>query len=808
MSYDFSIIIPYYNKRYELDLVLMALACQEYNIERFEIIIVDDGSEQNIEDIIVYYQSTYSLVINYIRRPHTGNRGQLRNIGAEQSKAARLIFLDSDMVAESSMLKAFAAALDESSKTISLGCRNLLFPYDKEKIDRYTVKDHFEIFKSLPSKKDERTTYNILEQEYGLHYTGGWQICFSSCLCMQKQEFVTAGFFDEIFSRNWGAEDVELGYRLHRNGCYFKMNYQVMCHHLYHGSNVRANILSLRKNYKLFMQKHRHWEVELFTREYMIWAKDTIAIEQKILAHRHLIEALPNSQEAVALLPDNTLLVGITDPVLLNSERVTAAFIPHSPLIHPKIENIIGYLSGSSDKQFTFALVSARYADVDEGLFKVLTDELERITKNYIVVAKEENLLQVLMTGKLPAKKKKERHLLFSLSNDNFQDLDKNNMLNLSIAMHALGIKTGIQHAFDPLNFIDINNGYAPFSNKQKLDTLVRLKAHSYNFFGEDVPHIMDYMAVINLQRSMEKKVLWYNKLFLNKSDFYDVIIKEAADIFFRRPGDMDEFSSFARKHYIPVGVDKEKISRIKNASVMKNDAFTFLFTDQIVDDYSNLDMLTAVFHRLFANDNSVRLKIITSGPFYPSKQHLESLRADSHRHLLEKFYELQRLSNRDYLEMLKHRYSAAENILFMEKDLTDEEYSDEIYKCDCFLHLNSKMFIFPYVLESIAFGKRPVIPADNRYAGYFTEQEYFGVQTDRISALFGAYPLWCLKTDMLPPESYKGINQIEETSLEETLLYITRHRNEIMIDPITVSRFLDEFDWKSIGEKVRQAIL
>ena len=109
MSYDFSIIIPYYNKRYELDLVLMALACQEYNIERFEIIIVDDGSEQNIEDIIVYYQSTYSLVINYIRRPHTGNRGQLRNIGAEQSKAARLIFLDSDMVAESSMLKAFAA---------------------------------------------------------------------------------------------------------------------------------------------------------------------------------------------------------------------------------------------------------------------------------------------------------------------------------------------------------------------------------------------------------------------------------------------------------------------------------------------------------------------------------------------------------------------------------------------------------------------------------------------------------------------------------------------------------------------------
>lgn len=808
MNYDFSIIIPYYNKRYELDLMLMALACQEYSIERFEIIIVDDGSEQNIEDIIVYYQSNYSLAINYIRRPHTGNRGQLRNIGAGQSKAARLIFLDSDMVAESSMLKAFAAALDESSKTISLGCRNLLFPYDNDKIDRNTIKDHFEIFKSLPSKKDERTTYIILEREYGLSYTGGWQICFSSCLCMQKQEFITAGFFDEIFSRNWGAEDVELGYRLHRNGCHFKMNYQVMCHHLYHGSNVRANILSLRKNYSLFMQKHRYWEIELFTREYMIWAKDTIAIEQKIINRRHLIEALTNSREAVALLPVNTLLVGITDPVLLNSERITAAFVPHSPLTHPKLENIIGFLSGSRDKQFAFALVSARYADVDQGLFKVLTDELERITENYIVVSAEDDLLQVLMTGKIPAKKKKEQYLLFSLSNDNFQDPDKNNMLNLSLAMHALGIKTGIQHGFDPLNFIDINYGYAPFNNKQKLDTLVQLKAHSYNFFGEDVPHIMDQMAVINLQRSMEKKILWYNKLFLNKSDFHEVLIKEAADIFFRRTDDMDEFSSFSRKHYIPVGVDKEKISRIKSASVMKNDAFTFLFTDQIMDDYSNLGTLTAVFHRLFAGNNSVHLKIIASGPFYPAKQHMDLLRADSHRHLLEKFYSLQRLSIGDYLNKLKQKYITAENIIIMEKDLTDEEFSDEIHQCDCFLHLSSKMTIFPYVLESIAFGKKPVIPADNRYSGYFTEQECFGVRTDKISALFGQYPLWCLKTDMQPPESYKAVNQIKETSLEETLLYITKHRDEIMLDPVTASRFLDEFDWMSIGERVRQAIL
>ncbi len=546
---EFSIIIPYYNKRYEIDLILMALSVQDFEKRKFEVVIIDDGSDQEIDDLIEFYGREHELNIRFFRRPHCGNRGQVRNYGVQQSQAPRLILLDSDMVPEKGMLKAFSGATSESKKLVSLGCRNLLIDYDHKKVDRNTICNYFDIFRCLPACTEERIINITLEENYNQGYAGGWQLCFSHCLCLWKDEFIAAGGFDEMFSKNWGAEDVELGYRLYKNGCSFKLNYGVMCHHISHPVNFKKNILSLRKNYQLFILKHPNWQVELFTREYETWAVETIAIEKKILAHEYLIKSVTGASNAAEIVPEKTLLVGIADPLLLNLPQVKKAFVPNSPISHEKIEDIIGIVSNCNDDEFVCAIVSAKLRSVNEGLYKKTLDEISRIAYRVIVLEPEQDLRNALAT---PEKKseiiKQYKYLLFSLSNENFQDPDKNNMLNLALAMDRLGIKTGIQSAFDPFNIVDINYGYAPFTDTEKLKSISRLKKHEFNFFAEDIPHLMDFEYLPLLPRSIERKVYWHNKLFENRNDSFKTIMQDAEHILFRRKDDMKDFSDISRQ--------------------------------------------------------------------------------------------------------------------------------------------------------------------------------------------------------------------------------------------------------------------
>ncbi|MEL7005074.1 MAG: glycosyltransferase family 2 protein [Bacteroidota bacterium] len=86
-----SIIIPTYNRadmlRKAIDSVINQ-SCQD-----FEIIIIDDGSTDNTEDIVAHYNDNR---ITYLKRPHTGIISENRNIGLKHAQAEYIAFLDSD----------------------------------------------------------------------------------------------------------------------------------------------------------------------------------------------------------------------------------------------------------------------------------------------------------------------------------------------------------------------------------------------------------------------------------------------------------------------------------------------------------------------------------------------------------------------------------------------------------------------------------------------------------------------------------------------------------------------------------------
>jgi len=103
----YSIIVPVYNRPGETDELLQSL-CQQ-TCKDFEVIVVEDGSEQTSKQVCEGYAGTLDL--HYFMKPNSGP-GQSRNYGAERAKGDYLIVLDSDVVVPPDYLKAVSDELD------------------------------------------------------------------------------------------------------------------------------------------------------------------------------------------------------------------------------------------------------------------------------------------------------------------------------------------------------------------------------------------------------------------------------------------------------------------------------------------------------------------------------------------------------------------------------------------------------------------------------------------------------------------------------------------------------------------------
>ncbi|MFV0553470.1 MAG: glycosyltransferase [Mangrovibacterium sp.] len=103
----FSIIVPVYNRKEELEELIQSLSTQESG--DFEIIVVEDGSSERCDDVVAEYAA--SLDIKYFFKSNSGP-GLTRNFGAERSRGDYLIFLDSDCIVPPRYLEALEEELN------------------------------------------------------------------------------------------------------------------------------------------------------------------------------------------------------------------------------------------------------------------------------------------------------------------------------------------------------------------------------------------------------------------------------------------------------------------------------------------------------------------------------------------------------------------------------------------------------------------------------------------------------------------------------------------------------------------------
>lgn len=122
----FSIIIPAYNRAYILPETISSI--QEQSFTSWELIVVDDGSNDNTRDVI----ERISLKDTRIRYVYQENaeRSVARNNGADHASGNYLMFLDSDDKYAAGHLEKLQAFIIEKQKPIALFFSNLSYLHE------------------------------------------------------------------------------------------------------------------------------------------------------------------------------------------------------------------------------------------------------------------------------------------------------------------------------------------------------------------------------------------------------------------------------------------------------------------------------------------------------------------------------------------------------------------------------------------------------------------------------------------------------------------------------------------------------
>lgn len=105
----FSVIVPVYNRRDEVEDLLKSLSAQ--TVKDFEVIIVEDGSPEPCGKIVEQYAVAANA--RYIFRPNEG-RSYARNAGIEQARGSYMIFFDSDCVIPPDYFEILSRELDKN----------------------------------------------------------------------------------------------------------------------------------------------------------------------------------------------------------------------------------------------------------------------------------------------------------------------------------------------------------------------------------------------------------------------------------------------------------------------------------------------------------------------------------------------------------------------------------------------------------------------------------------------------------------------------------------------------------------------
>lgn len=233
----FSIIICTRNRCELLRRTIETLDTQDYPSGGYEVIVVDDGSEDGTEEMI--RSLTTRCTLRYFKRSWSG-RAATRNYGIGQAAGEVIIFVDDDILAPADF-----------------------------------VLEHARFHRMFPRTIVRGPIINVEKYEFPRDHRAGIadfsQAFFCTCnVSVGRRDLIEVGGFDETFLE-YGYEDNEVGWRLRQKGLKVRFNMKAIVYH-YKPRKKEEDLdglirtaRELARSAVLYFTKHPHWKVRLAT---------------------------------------------------------------------------------------------------------------------------------------------------------------------------------------------------------------------------------------------------------------------------------------------------------------------------------------------------------------------------------------------------------------------------------------------------------------------------------------------------------------------------------------------------------------
>jgi GT2 family glycosyltransferase len=226
---EISVVIPTFNRSADLRLCLGSLAAQDYPRDRYEAIVCDDGSADDIRKVVDEFRRT-GLEIRYFRQGRKGPAAA-RNLGIRNARGAIVAMTDSDTLPDPGWLSALRQAFLNNPDAVAVEGRV-----------HAANEGEFDPLGEGPTNK-----------------SGG---VYLTCNCAYRREsLIEVGGFDETFPYA-AYEDTELAARAQQLGRIVWEPAAIVIH--------PQRPLTLRA----VMKKLRHWEYALligYRYGYLAW---------------------------------------------------------------------------------------------------------------------------------------------------------------------------------------------------------------------------------------------------------------------------------------------------------------------------------------------------------------------------------------------------------------------------------------------------------------------------------------------------------------------------------------------------------
>lgn len=256
MDIKYSFVVPAFNNQENLGRSIIAMLRQACHFN-YEIVIVDDGSDQVLEKQLQHLADLDIVKFVRIERTSRSSRSAARNTGWRLARGKYIVFVDSDILVKPNHLTELERYFSVESEAIVVGTRIHVNEVQKHSLMESGMQVKIEVDYAM---HDYRAVAFSAESFNGRTINNMWLHAYTCNLALSRECLQAVGGFDENILK-WGIEDLELAYRLSKAQFPILINPKL---EVFHQLETRRDDLAIslerlvgyEKNVQYFLVKH------------------------------------------------------------------------------------------------------------------------------------------------------------------------------------------------------------------------------------------------------------------------------------------------------------------------------------------------------------------------------------------------------------------------------------------------------------------------------------------------------------------------------------------------------------------------